>query len=266
VRSGWVWSPLQRLGRFRWHGPCARPGSSRRLAHPARRRARERVDLSGGRSRWRSSRAGRPVPGPPLSEWRDQHLPCRDEQMRAVRARRLRHHCAAQRKSPETGAVMTSAAIQGFEVEPGIMRALVEVGIGGYQRRQGTARPVERVVQVRRVRLDSPRTRWQRSPPDRCLINGFLRCVLPGELCRDETRPGREWGERHRHSSGAWTRPAAIAWRQGVTHTLSVGLPVATPTVSGLNVYGSTGRPFSEDAERIVSTFAPASPGSCSPT
>ena len=47
-----------------------------------------------------------------------------------------------------------------------------------------------------------------------------------------------------------------IARRQGVTHTLSVGLPVATPTVGGLNVYGSTGRPFSEDADRIVGTFA----------
>lgn len=47
-----------------------------------------------------------------------------------------------------------------------------------------------------------------------------------------------------------------IARRQGVTHSLSVGLPVTTPTVGGLNLYSATGRPFSEEAERIVSTFA----------
>jgi GAF domain-containing protein len=47
-----------------------------------------------------------------------------------------------------------------------------------------------------------------------------------------------------------------IAQRQGVTHSISVGLPVVTPTVGALNVYSSTGRPFSPDAERIVGTFA----------
>jgi GAF domain-containing protein len=47
-----------------------------------------------------------------------------------------------------------------------------------------------------------------------------------------------------------------IARRQGVTHSLSVGLPVATPTIGGLNVYSSTDRPLSVDAERIVGTFA----------
>jgi GAF domain-containing protein len=47
-----------------------------------------------------------------------------------------------------------------------------------------------------------------------------------------------------------------IARRQGVTHSLSVGLPVTTPTVGGLNLYSATGRPFSEEAERIAGTFA----------
>src|SRR3954454_12424733 len=41
-----------------------------------------------------------------------------------------------------------------------------------------------------------------------------------------------------------------------VRHTLSVGFPVAAPTVGALNVYNSTGRPFSPDSERITGTFA----------
>ena len=47
-----------------------------------------------------------------------------------------------------------------------------------------------------------------------------------------------------------------LAQQQGVTHTLSVGFPVATPTVGALNVYNSTGTPFTEDFVRIVGTFA----------
>jgi GAF domain-containing protein len=49
---------------------------------------------------------------------------------------------------------------------------------------------------------------------------------------------------------------ARIAQRQGVTHSLSVGLPVTAPTVGALNLYSSTGRPFSDDAIRIVGIFA----------
>jgi GAF domain-containing protein len=47
-----------------------------------------------------------------------------------------------------------------------------------------------------------------------------------------------------------------IARREGVTHSLSVGIPVATPKVGALNVYNSTGRPFTEDSVRIMGTFA----------
>jgi transcriptional regulator with GAF, ATPase, and Fis domain len=50
-----------------------------------------------------------------------------------------------------------------------------------------------------------------------------------------------------------WRR---IARQQGVTHTLSVGFPVAAPTVGALNLYNSTGKPFSRDSERITATFA----------
>ena len=47
-----------------------------------------------------------------------------------------------------------------------------------------------------------------------------------------------------------------IAQRQGITHTMSVGLPVASRTVGALNVYSSTGRMFGARAERAAVTFA----------
>jgi GAF domain-containing protein len=47
-----------------------------------------------------------------------------------------------------------------------------------------------------------------------------------------------------------------LARSHGVTHSMSVGFPVATPTVGGLNLYSSTGQPFSEHSERVVGTFA----------
>ena len=48
----------------------------------------------------------------------------------------------------------------------------------------------------------------------------------------------------------------AVAQRQGVSHTMSVGLPVATRTVGALNIYSSTGRPFTDQSDRIAATFA----------
>jgi len=49
---------------------------------------------------------------------------------------------------------------------------------------------------------------------------------------------------------------ARAALQQGVTHSLSVGLAVTTPSVGALNIYSSTGHPFSAEAERIAGTFA----------
>jgi len=48
----------------------------------------------------------------------------------------------------------------------------------------------------------------------------------------------------------------AVAQRQGVSHTMSVGLPVATRTVGALNIYNSTGRPFTDNSDKIAATFA----------
>jgi GAF domain-containing protein len=46
------------------------------------------------------------------------------------------------------------------------------------------------------------------------------------------------------------------AQRQGVTHSLSVGLPAAGRTVGALNLYTSAGQAFSGDSSRIAGTFA----------
>jgi GAF domain-containing protein len=49
---------------------------------------------------------------------------------------------------------------------------------------------------------------------------------------------------------------AQAALQQGVTHSLSIGLAVTTPTVGALNIYNSTGRAFGADARRIAGVFA----------
>jgi GAF domain-containing protein len=46
------------------------------------------------------------------------------------------------------------------------------------------------------------------------------------------------------------------AHRQGVSHSLSVGLPAAGRTTGALNLYTSTGQAFSDDSTRIAGTFA----------
>jgi hypothetical protein len=47
-----------------------------------------------------------------------------------------------------------------------------------------------------------------------------------------------------------------LARQHGVSHSLSVGLPAAGRTIGALNIYNSTGHPFSDESTRIASTFA----------
>jgi len=47
-----------------------------------------------------------------------------------------------------------------------------------------------------------------------------------------------------------------IAQRQGITHTMSVGLPAASRTVGALNVYSFSDRTFSRQAEGTAAKFA----------
>ncbi len=43
---------------------------------------------------------------------------------------------------------------------------------------------------------------------------------------------------------------------QGVTHTMSIGLATGDQVLGAMNLYNSTGRPFSDDSDRIARTFA----------
>jgi hypothetical protein len=47
-----------------------------------------------------------------------------------------------------------------------------------------------------------------------------------------------------------------LAQREGVTHSLSVGIPAVGRTIGALNLYSSAGHSFSADSTRIAGTFA----------
>jgi len=49
---------------------------------------------------------------------------------------------------------------------------------------------------------------------------------------------------------------AQVAVRQGVTHSLSVGLPIGRSTIGGLNLYGLHGDPYDDDSTELAATFA----------
>jgi GAF domain-containing protein len=49
---------------------------------------------------------------------------------------------------------------------------------------------------------------------------------------------------------------AEVAARQGVTHTLSMGLPIATSTIGGLNLYGTRGDPYDDSSIELTVAFA----------
>jgi hypothetical protein len=46
------------------------------------------------------------------------------------------------------------------------------------------------------------------------------------------------------------------AQREGVTHTMSIGPSTGDQVMSAMNIYSSTGRPLSDDSDRIARTFA----------
>jgi GAF domain-containing protein len=49
---------------------------------------------------------------------------------------------------------------------------------------------------------------------------------------------------------------AQVAARQGVTHTLSIGLPIGTSTIGGLNLYATHGDPYDDVAAELAGAFA----------
>jgi transcriptional regulator with GAF, ATPase, and Fis domain len=46
------------------------------------------------------------------------------------------------------------------------------------------------------------------------------------------------------------------AQRKGVSHTMSIGLSTGDQVMGAMNLYSSTGHPFSHDSDRIAKTFA----------
>ncbi len=47
-----------------------------------------------------------------------------------------------------------------------------------------------------------------------------------------------------------------IAWRKGITHTLSIGLPVQQRAIGSLNIYGTGGNPCDPATQELASAFA----------
>jgi GAF domain-containing protein len=55
---------------------------------------------------------------------------------------------------------------------------------------------------------------------------------------------------------GAYPDFGRVAFRHGITHTMSIGLPVEQRTVGALNVYGSGEGPFDETTAELATAFA----------
>jgi GAF domain-containing protein len=47
-----------------------------------------------------------------------------------------------------------------------------------------------------------------------------------------------------------------VAARHGITHTMSIGLPIPERTVGGLNIYGTDDHPFDEATQEVATAFA----------
>jgi GAF domain-containing protein len=56
--------------------------------------------------------------------------------------------------------------------------------------------------------------------------------------------------------SSGYPEFAKVAFRAGVRHSLSVGLPINQRLIGGMNIYGSAEQPFSRPAVELAQTFA----------
>jgi GAF domain-containing protein len=57
-------------------------------------------------------------------------------------------------------------------------------------------------------------------------------------------------------NSAAYPDFGRLARRQGITHTMSVGLPVQRQTIGALNIYGTEDGAFDEQTQELATTFA----------
>jgi GAF domain-containing protein len=74
--------------------------------------------------------------------------------------------------------------------------------------------------------------------------------------CMDAATSGRTITIDDTASSASYPDFARMAARQGVRHTMSIGLPVQRQTVGALNVYGTNDTPFDEAQQELAIAFA----------
>jgi GAF domain-containing protein len=74
--------------------------------------------------------------------------------------------------------------------------------------------------------------------------------------CMDAALSGRTVTIDDTAHSDTYPDFAQLAARHGITHTMSIGLPVEQRTVGALNTYGSGGTPFDDDTRELATAFA----------
>ena len=74
--------------------------------------------------------------------------------------------------------------------------------------------------------------------------------------CLDAARHGEAVKLTMGESNQPYPEFRQAAQRQGVSHTMSIGLATGDQVMGSMNIYNSTGRPFSHDSDRIARAFA----------
>lgn len=74
--------------------------------------------------------------------------------------------------------------------------------------------------------------------------------------CLDAAGSGRTVQVAMGEPDGPYADFRRFARREGITHSLSVAIPAAGRAIGALNLYSSTGHPFTPDSARIAGTIA----------
>lgn len=74
--------------------------------------------------------------------------------------------------------------------------------------------------------------------------------------CMDAAVSGQTIEIDHSRSDTPYPAFSTMALRAGITHSVSVGLPVAQRVIGGMNIYGSDELPFDTNATELAVTFA----------
>jgi GAF domain-containing protein len=74
--------------------------------------------------------------------------------------------------------------------------------------------------------------------------------------CLDAAVSGETIIVNNQDPDSAYPEFSRAAQRAGITHTVSVGLPVAQRVIGGLNLYGSAELPYDDDAVALAETYA----------